>query len=364
MSGILRRSAVLVAAAAALAVAVVSPPLRAGDGDPPFPAGTSSQELEGLRCSIVMPAEWDATKERSLAVILHGNGGTETGMAGALEFLSREGFCVLAPKSKGLGWDDADVAAVRRIVKDLVKRLHVGEGRLHGAGFSNGGWNLEKLVFEDDLPFASACWIAAGHQGRKPPDRARKTMGALALAGENDANRRAAEATPGSLEGKVRSAEVRIEPGIGHEWPKGQMEYYGWWLGVQEGRFVPGKTLAFPWSADETAARARMESGKTGGFVYWYDSRQGDDERARAFQNEVLQDSLVRRFGGQLAAWKRDRAAEGGEEAFAAEKLKETPAVVVMDRKGKVLKTLQGKISAAALGQAFRAAAPDKSLPK
>ncbi len=345
----------------ALALAAAGSPPAAG-GEPPFPAGYSEQTLEGLRCAVVMPETFDAEKERSLVVILHGLGGTESGMARSLEPLAKEEFVVLAPKSKGQGWEKSDLDAVRRIVADLKKRLRIGEGRLHGAGFSNGGWNLAEVAFDGDLRFASACWIAAGYKGGKPPDHAKKGMGVLALAGATDGNRPAAEATPGLLEGKVRSAEVRIEPGIGHEWPRGQMDYYFWWLGVQEGRFVPGVTRAFAWHADEAAARAAMAEGRIGGFTYWYAGSEGEDERARTFQNETLQDPLVRRFGAQAAAWKRDRDTDGA--AFAEAKLKETPAVVVHDAKGAVVKTLQGKISAAALGTALRAVARDKSLPK
>ena len=59
-----------------LSLAAAAP--GASPGEPPFPPGMSSTTLEGLRCSIVMPAEWDPAKERSLLVILHGAGGSET----------------------------------------------------------------------------------------------------------------------------------------------------------------------------------------------------------------------------------------------------------------------------------------------
>ena len=48
----------------------------------------------------------------------------------------------------------------------------------------------------------------------------------------------------------MRSAEVRLQPNLGHKWPRELMPYYDWWVGVQEGRFTPGETLAFDW--DET----------------------------------------------------------------------------------------------------------------
>ena len=41
------------------------------------------------------------------------------------------------------------------------------------------------------------------------------------------------------LEGKVRTGEVRIQPGLGHAWPDKLIPYYSWWLGVQEGLRLP-----------------------------------------------------------------------------------------------------------------------------
>ena len=334
----------------------------AQDADAPFPAGMTTRKVGGLQCSVVVPADYDLAKEHSMVVILHGNGGTDTGMAGSLHHLAAEDYVVVAPKSRGTGWSDGDVEDVKAIVRELRKSLNIGAGRLHGAGFSNGGWNLANLVFDEDFRFSSACWIAAGYNGGKVPKYAKKEMGVLALAGDTDGNRPHAEKTPDLLADRVRSAECRIDAGKGHEWPSGQIPYYSWWLGVQEGRFVPGACLSFPWKESEAAALAAMGEGKAGGFAYWFSKDDGESEEAKTFQNEVLQDPLVRRFGDQIAAWKRERS-EGAED-FAAEGLRETPAVVVYDRKGKVVKTLEGKISAAKLAAALRSVAPDKSLPK
>src|SRR6185503_8655770 len=141
----MRLALVLASVAIALAAAPAAP-----EDAPPFPAGTSSQTLEGLQCSIVMPNGFDVAKEHSLVVVLHGNGGNETGMAGGLQHLAKEDFVVCAPKSHGVGWETAgDIDAVKRITADLKKRLHVGERRLHVIGFSNGGWNLTPIAFDD-----------------------------------------------------------------------------------------------------------------------------------------------------------------------------------------------------------------------
>ena len=101
-------------------------PVRADER--PFPAGNSSHELEGLRCSVVMPAEFDSSKERSLIVILHGLGGTETGMASALSFLVEKDFVVLAPKSTDRAWSTA-LRRVQKIIGDQIHRLEQIRGR-------------------------------------------------------------------------------------------------------------------------------------------------------------------------------------------------------------------------------------------
>jgi len=326
--------------------------LLASTGDPPFPEGTSSQTLEGLRCSVVIPAGFEAAKERSLVVILHGNGGTETGMAGSLAHLAADGFAVVAPKSTGIGWDKKDVDAVRRIAADLKKRLRVGEGRLHVAGFSNGGWMLSDLAFDEDLRCASACWVAAGYKGGSVPKWARKGMGVLALAGTEDGNADAASKTPDLLKDKVRSGEFLLQPGLGHAWPEKLMPYYRWWLLVMEGRFTPGDCAAFDWIEDPAKAADAMKEKKTGGIAYLWSKEQAADPAAKAFQNEILRDRLVQRFGRQLVAWKIEK-----------EGTAETPAVLVHDATGKVVKTLHGpKVSAAAIAQALRSVAPDKEM--
>jgi predicted esterase len=309
-----------------------------------------------------MPGEWDPAQERSLMVILHGAGGTETGMAGSLAHLAEDGFVVVAPKSAGPTWAKADLDAVRRIVADLKKRLRIGEGRLHGAGFSNGGWNLAPVVFDESLGFASATWIAAGYKGGSVPKSARKTMGVLALAGSEDGNRDAAEKTPDLLEGKVRSAECRIQPGLGHEWPGKLVPYFRWWLLVQEGRFTPGDCAAFEWNASPAEAEALAKRAGSGIFLYYYDP-EARDEAARTFQNETLRDPLVQRFGGQLAAMKNP--ATPGSDGLKDRGISSLPAVLLLDQDSRTLKVLCGKkLDARSLAAAFRTLAPDKSLPK
>jgi len=310
-----------------------------------------------------MPDSFDPAKERSMVVVLHGAGGTETGMAGSLAFLAAEDYVVVAPKSAGQTWEKADLDAVKRIVAMLRKSLRIGKDRLHGLGFSNGGWNLHSVAFDPDLRFTSACWVAAGYKEGKPPPHAAKGMGVLAMAGEKDPNRPFAEATVDLLEGKVRSVEFRMEPGAKHEWTPRQMPYYGWWLGVQEGRFTPGSTRSLDWLEPTGDPQGAMAAKKLGGFVYWYSSEDdGVNEKAKQFENATLQDPLVRFLGNQLVAWKQDR--KDFPANFLGAGLKSTPAVVVYQPLGTVVKVLEGDIKPAALAAALRAVAKEKSPPK
>lgn len=353
-------SALLVAPLVALSVAG-APPQQAA----PFPAGESKQTLEGLSCTIEMPSGFDVAKEHSLVVILHGQGGTDDGMARSLTHLLKDDVVVLAPKSTGPGWSAPDIQAVRRMTADLKKRLHVGERRLHGIGFSNGGWNLAPVVLDEALRFQSACWIAAGFQGGKVPKHALKEMGVLALAGGDDPNREAAENTVTLLEDKVRTVECRIQPGLGHAWPDKLVPYLSWWLLVQEGRYEPGVCAAFEWKSSPQAAldAAAADPEKAGAFVWWYSSTADvANDKAKAFQNDTTRARLVQRFGQQLAAAKADRDADAA--GFAKTGLKATPAVVVYDAAGKAKASFQEKIDPKALAAALRSVAPDKSLPK
>jgi hypothetical protein len=141
------------------------------------------------------------------------------------------------------------------------------------------------------------------------------------------------------------------------------MPYMRWWMGVQEGRFVPGEDLNFEWSDDLPDAKKALSGKKKGGIlVYFFDKSDKNKPEARTLQNTVLMDPAVRYFGGQLQCVKlekeifTDEATELG--------VKTTPAIVVVTRKGNVKKRIEGKIKARSLASALKSVAPHKKLPK
>jgi dienelactone hydrolase len=284
-------------------------------------------------------------------------------MAASLAHLAAEDFVVCAPKSHGIGWDTpGDVDAVKRIAVDLKKRLHIGEKRLHAVGFSNGGWNVTPIGFDEALRCQSVCWVASGFKGGKPPKHAKKEMSVLALAGGDDPNRHAAEDTAKLLADKVRTAECRIQPGLGHAWPDKLVPYFSWWITVAEGRFKPGRCAAFEWKDTPPAALEAAGAAKTGAFVYWYSSAQDGDAVAKTVENDFTRDALVQRFGQQIPSAKAELESDAAGAAKAG--VKTAPAFVVYDAAGKVKEVLQGKFDAKALASALRSVAPDRSLPK
>jgi predicted esterase len=324
-------------------------------GDLPYPVGLSDQVIEGLQTALHVPYEMEEEGKASLLVLLHGLGDNGKNLIRGMTDWVEQNYLVCAPSSRGRAWSAPDVKAVVKIAVHLKKVMPVDPKKIHVLGFSNGGWSLAPLAFDDEVRPCSATWIAAGFGGGKVPSWARKGLGAIALAGEKDNNARAARATVTQLREKVRSVEVRLEAGLGHAWPRTHNSYLLWWMGIQEGRFVPGEDLNFEWNEDVREAVAALENEKRGGvIVYVFSSKDAD----ASVQSGVLMDPAVRWYGSQLQAVKLEMG-----DAAAALGVKSTPALVVLDRTGKVKKLFDGKIKAKAVASALRSVAPNKSKP-
>ena len=351
------------AALVALLVLLPCPPSTAEE--PAYPAGRSSHEIEGLQVELHLPNEFDGKAPTSLIVILHGAGGTATGMAGSLRAWVPLGYVVCAPKSTGDVWSDSDVEAVKRIAAHLKDKLPIDPARVHVMGYSNGGWNLDPLAFDEKLRPCSATWIAAGCRTSTAPKWAKKGLGVLALAGSNDGNAKSARDTVKLLQGDVASVEVRFQPGLGHKWPGELMAYCRWWQGAREGRFVPGEDLNFAWGHSIDDAVAALADKKKGGIlVYLWHADDQDKAHAKALQNEALMADLVRHYGNQLQAVKLNAATQA--EAMGKWRVTETPAIVVLKKDGSLKKALFGakKLTAKRIASACKSVAPNKKKPE
>ena len=157
----MRASVITIVALIAVTTILVLDAREATAKDLPYPSGESIQQLEGLRTVLVVPKAGAEDETFSLIVVLHGLGGTATGMASGFVPWTQDGYMVCAPKSKGRGWTPDDIARVLRIAARLKRELPIDPAKVHVVGFSNGGWNLTPLAFDDDLHPCSATWIAA-----------------------------------------------------------------------------------------------------------------------------------------------------------------------------------------------------------
>ncbi len=351
---------------AILALALLPTVLAVGAAradDAPYPAGESSPEIEGLSTTLVCPSEMSADKRCSLLLVMHGSGGTGSGMAHAFAGWAQDGYVVVAPQAHTNDWQPSELDAAKRIALHLEKVLPIDPKRLHVVGFSNGGWHLTPLAFDDDLHPASATWIAAGFQGGQVPKWAATDQGVIALAGSEDPNLRAAQATVGMLRGKVRSVEVRVQNGLGHAFPDQLVDYLHWWMNVMDGRFTAGDDRSFDWT-DDLAAAVRSEAGaKKGGVMLWLWSADAADEGAlRTLQHDVFFDPEVRFLGRQIPCVRLEAGANA--DTLARLGVKATPAVVVLDRDGKPKKVLSGTIKARLLASALKHVAPERRMPE
>ena len=324
--------------------------------DLPYPAGPSAHKLEGLDTSLLVPEGMTRESPGSMIVLLHGSGDSGANLIRGMTRWRDAGYLVCAATATDRrAWSANDLKLVLKIAAHLKKVMPIDPKKVHVVGFSNGGWNLTPLAFDDGLRPCSATYIAAGYRGGKAPRWAKKGLGVLALAGEQDGNVKAARQTVPALEGKVAFVEVRTQPDLGHKWPHEHDAYHLWWMGAREGRFQPGKDLNFAWEDDLEDAVAALKDVKKGGlFVYVFN----DSEDAKRLQNEVFLDPAVRYFGGQLRAVRMplEDAAELG--------VKAAPAVVVLKKDGSVKKIVSGKFKARSVAAALRSVAPVKRLPK
>ena len=85
----------------------------AATGDAPYPKGKSTQKHADLTFHLIMPEHYDAEKEYSLLVALHGMNATETSIASWFDGLPAYDFVVMAPRATGSTWNKPDIEKVK-----------------------------------------------------------------------------------------------------------------------------------------------------------------------------------------------------------------------------------------------------------
>ena len=311
-----------------------------------YPGGVSTQQVEGLSVTLMVPRRLTSQSGSSLLILLHGARARGANLATFFRFWPRKNYVVCAPQATGPVWTPGDLARVRRIAKVLGARLPINADRIHVAGFSNGASNLHTVAFAEDIKARSGTWVGGGYQGAAVPAWARQRFGALFMAGANDFALERVRRSPSRLQGQVRSVELHIEPDIAHTWPTSQIEYHLWWMGVQEGRFVPGDDHNFDWDDDLSEALTDVKRRAAGGvLLYLYDSQADrSNTNSRTLQHVTFMDADIRRLGRRLRTVKVDKRGNTAALARLGVPAMATPAVVVFGSDGRARAHFSGAI--------------------
>lgn len=323
----------------------------------PYPGGTSTQHIEGLSVTLYVPRRLTPKSGSSLLVLLHGARAQGSRLATFFRYWPRKNYVVCAPQASGPVWTPKDLARVQRIAKVLQAKLPIDRDKFHVAGFSNGASNLHAVAFADDLRARSGTWVGGGFTGSTVPSWARARFGALCMVGDQDFALARVKAGAARLRQLVRSAELHVEPGIGHTWPTSQIEYHLWWMGVQEGRFEPGDDLNFDWDDDLGEAQQAVARGESPGILFYlYDSvADRDSAAARTLQHETFMDPRIRALGRRLQVVMMDKRGNTAALAKLGVPAVATPAVVVFGRGGVKPHFFSGAIDVKALHAALTA---------
>jgi predicted esterase len=343
-----------------IALLLLPLPASATEKKPPFPAGKSVHIIKTLRCRIEMPVDFDASKKYSLLVGLHGMNATAIEFRTWFEPLVQKDVIVCCPKSTKASWSSDDIRNVRRVVAHLKTVLPIGEGRIHGIGFSNGGANLGPVVFDEKLGFSTACWMGSGFPGGKVPKEYRKTFAAIVLVGEKDPALSAAKRAVKALAKKVKRVDFESQPDLAHEIPDELMPFYYYWVTVMEGRFFPGEDESLDWYRAPESALETMKEDKRGGFLYFFDEKDVKNADAKYVQNVTLMDPAVRVHAKRLIAAILDVEIEEEGALFKKYGLKKTPAIVVLKPDGTTLARFEGRIEPKALAGALAKVVPSQ----
>ncbi len=344
-------------------VLVVAEVLSAEEEAPVLPTGRSIQRLEGLKTVLIVPESRPADRPLSLVVVLHPAAGPASNMADTFDAWPAEGYVVCAPQAKDLTWEVGDLDALTRLVPGLVEALSIDPARVHLVGYSDGGTHLDRVAFDDAVKPCSATWVAATYTGNRVPRWAREELGALALLGADDEQLRQLEAGMERLEGKVRSVECRVAENVGHRFPYDERPYLLWWMGIQEKRITKGHDLSLPWTEDLDTALASQAGEKKGGVFLWvYGDGDAESEDALAVQRDVFLDGRVRFLASQLACVRLDASQQAGR--LASFDVTSAPALVVLDTKGRVVKSFTSGFSPRKVAAALKKVAPRRKPPR
>ena len=264
-----------------------------------YPAGESTQQIRGHKVTLYVPRRASKASKLSLLVLLHGARAQGSRLATFFRYWPTQGLRRLCAAG---AWPRVDAEGPREcaaasfaIFTRRYPSCPIG-GTSPASPTAHPTWH--HIAFADDMKARSGTWVGGGFTGATVPGWARHEL-RCALDGGRERLRSLAcraEVWDGFAAGCARFV-ITSSPTSAHTWPTSMIGYHVWWMGVQEGRYVPGVDENFDWDDDLDGAMLAVESRAITGRARLLDSIPKTDGRkpgASRVQNAVLIDERVR----------------------------------------------------------------------
>jgi pimeloyl-ACP methyl ester carboxylesterase len=312
----------------------------------PFPAGTSRHEAQAGRLAFtvhVPEARADAKGRWPLLVALHELGSTDEILAGALAPIADDGrYLLLCPKARGIGFAESDRDALAKTITAVGSRLDAEASHLLGVG--DAGMTALRFALGRPRLLRGVVTLGTDVPAVKPA-RGSDRLRVLVMKGADDRPEAGRESVR-TLREHVAVAEFREVPGAGLELDQAARDYVVYFLDAASGRCEAGKDRSLAWLPADRGLQ-RRKATKSPALVYLFDASPSHRARTMKIQNEILFDAAVREAAVgvvPILAPRKDAA-----KVVPDARLSPGPALVVLDRKGKVAGILQRKPGAKAL---------------
>ncbi len=327
-----------------LALAATAAAAQADDEGRAYPPGRSAQRHEDLAFELLVPRDRDPARPASLLLVV-ATGTTLDPLVERLQPLVDRGFVVCLPRPDyRRGGSTSHARHVIDLVDHLAAALPVAADRVHCLAIDDPERHALHVAFAAGARFAGVCIVEPKPWSMMPPLNS-VPRGVLVYG--------ARDPILGALRSKVPQAEFRAaekDPLAGPRLP--------WWLGMMEGRFVPGDDLSLNWidpPSPETTlkdVKARLADRATGGLLYFHAADDATDAGARRLQSEVLRDAGVRDAARAVCAWKFDRLLHAP--LFHELGLEGTPVLVIVDAEFRTVATFGPQAKAEQVAKALR----------
>lgn len=349
----------LVTAAALLASATLTVFAAAPDDSAPFPPGVSTHTWSDREYDIVLPETPGDGAPRALVVIVASGGGyasDERSRQATLrnwQKIAADGWVACVPKSVQRrttddSWSSNEAEAITALALHLAGRLDVPEDRIHLFASGDVTGFAALVAFDKSARWRSVCFDRCKYRGGSLPKRMR-SVGAMVAWDENDGPPDGHDKLVEALREKARSVDTLATDHVSGD------PVFRWWLDAMDGRFEPGRDHSLAWAdapASPDALRAALAQAERGGLVWFHAPEDASSDAARALHVDVLFDADVREHGQRVLSFRAPLAS--APELAQALEVTATPALVVLDAKGKVTERFDAGISAKDLAKALK----------